>query len=529
MSSGSAIKNILKKPLLAAPKRLQRMMMQLQKYNLRVVYKRGSEMYIADTLSRAYLSAPNHVSEEEQEFIRAVENVKMTKHLSISPERLQEIQEKTRDDETLQDLKKNIENGWPDQRSKVLPRTRAYYKYRDELSVQGGVLFKGERVIVPMAMRAQMLEKIHSSHIGAEGCLRRAREVLFWPGMTAEIKEYISSCDTCNAYRQDQPKEPLISQPVPDRPWSRVAVDLFMLDKKDYIVMVDDYSNYFEVNILNQITSAAVITYLHCIPEEVRSNNGPQFASTSFENFAKEWDFKHVTSSPHYPQANGKVENAVKTAKKILKKAQEDKRDPHLALLAWRNTPPEGLDSSPVQRLMGRRTRTLLPTSASLLKPKVPVMVKKQLTNKRRKQASLFNRGSKSLSELKPGDTVRMRPEPDTTNKTWRKGVCKKKVAPQSYEVVSEGKLYRRNRRHLALTRETVEEDVALPDLALETPNQPLRNDFPSTQEKPPQEVTGGDTGIKTNHPAFNPGKPSNPIERRSSRGRLLKTPDYFY
>ena len=64
---------ILKKPVLAAPKRLQRMMMQLQKYNLRVVYKRGSEMCIADTLSRAYLSTPNQVSEEEQAFIRAVE------------------------------------------------------------------------------------------------------------------------------------------------------------------------------------------------------------------------------------------------------------------------------------------------------------------------------------------------------------------------------------------------------------------------------------------------------------------------
>ncbi len=93
---------ILRKPLFAAPKRLQRMMMQLQKYNLKVVYKRGTEMYIADTLSRAYLSAPNQVDEEEQEFIRAVENVNMTKHLSISPERLQEFQEKTRDDATLQ-------------------------------------------------------------------------------------------------------------------------------------------------------------------------------------------------------------------------------------------------------------------------------------------------------------------------------------------------------------------------------------------------------------------------------------------
>ena len=66
-----------------------------------------------------------------------------------------------------------------------------------------------------------------------------------------------------------------------------------------------------------------------------------------------------------------------------------------------------------------------------------------------------------------------MRPEADSTNKNWKKEVCKTKVAPRSYEVVSEGKLYRRNRRHLALTKETVEEDVTLPDLALETPNEP--------------------------------------------------------
>ena len=77
-----------------------------------------------------------------------------------------------------------------------------------------------------MAMRSQMLDKVHSSHIGAEGCLRRAREVVFWPGMTAEIKEYVSSCDTYNAHRHDPSKEPLIPQPVPDHPWSRVAVDL---------------------------------------------------------------------------------------------------------------------------------------------------------------------------------------------------------------------------------------------------------------------------------------------------------------
>ena len=78
-----------------------------------------------------------------------------------------------------------------------------------------------------MAMRSQMLENIHSSHIGAEGCLRQAREVLFWPCMTAEIKEYVISCETRYAHRHGQLKEALIPQPARDRPWPRVAVDLF--------------------------------------------------------------------------------------------------------------------------------------------------------------------------------------------------------------------------------------------------------------------------------------------------------------
>lgn len=113
---------------------------------------------------------------------------------------------------------------------------------------------------------------------------------------------------------------------MPDRPWSRVAVDLFTLGRKDYIIIVDDYSNFFEFNVITQTTSAAMVTSMksqfarHGIPYEVRSDNGPQVTSTDFQDFAKEWEFKHVTSSPHYAQSNGKVENAVKTAKRIIKK-----------------------------------------------------------------------------------------------------------------------------------------------------------------------------------------------------------------
>ncbi len=99
------------------------------------------------------------------------------------------------------------------------------------------------------------------------------------------------------------------------------------------------------------------------------SDNGPQFSSQKYKEFSKYYQFSHETSSPHYAQSNGKVEKAVQTVKKTkkLKKTTLDKQDYHLALLELRNTPTDDIIGSPAQRLMGRRTKTLL---LKLLDPK---------------------------------------------------------------------------------------------------------------------------------------------------------------
>ena len=83
--------------------------------------------------------------------------------------------------------------------------------------------------------------------------------------------------------------------------------------------------------------------------------------------FAQQYDFKHITSSPHFAQSNGKAESAVKTCKRLMEKATEDREGPHLALLAWRNTPAEQLGPSPAQLMFGRRTRTHLPMTEKML------------------------------------------------------------------------------------------------------------------------------------------------------------------
>ena len=89
---------------------------------------------------------------------------------------------------------------------------------------------------------------------------------------------------------------------------------------------------------------------------QVVSDNGPQYTSEAFARFAKAWDFEHVTSSLGNSQANGKAESAVKTAKRILTKTKKAGSDPYIALLDHRNTPTQGLSTSPSQRLMNRRT-----------------------------------------------------------------------------------------------------------------------------------------------------------------------------
>ena len=120
------------------------------------------------------------------------------------------------------------------------------------------------------------------------------------------------------------------------------------------------------------------------------SDNGPPFNSRDFADFAAVYEFDHKTSSPEYPQSNGKAESAVK--KGIIQKNKKSKGDLDLALLEWRNTPTEGLGSLPAQRLFGRRTKTLLSTTRKLLKPKIQTRVKEKKQHKQNKQKHQFDR-----------------------------------------------------------------------------------------------------------------------------------------
>ena len=176
---------------------------------------------------------------------------------------------------------------------------------------------------------------------------------------------------------------------IPSRPWEQVGVDLFELDQKQYMITVDYYSNFWDIHHLKSTTSTSIALKLknhfarHGCPDRLISDNGPQFVSAEFRKFAKEWDFQQRTSSPGNSKGNGKVESAVKTAKNLLRKGLDTRADPFIAILDYRNTPTQGMNTSPVQRLMNRRTHTLLPTTKALLQPETTMAHKGHAANKK--------------------------------------------------------------------------------------------------------------------------------------------------
>ncbi|KAK3741172.1 hypothetical protein QZH41_002992 [Actinostola sp. cb2023] len=351
-----------------------------------------------------------------------------------------------------------------------------------------------------------MLQKIHQNHFGIEKCKRRARDVLYWPGMSSQIADMVSKCGTCLRFRNNQPKEPMIGHKVPERPWQRIALDLFHLDGEEYLVISDYYSKYFEITKLTSTTSAAIIRHLkphlarHGIPDEIITDNGPQFASSQFHDFSQEYHFKHITSSPRYPQSNGLAERTVQTAKQILKKAKYDGSDPNLALLNIRNTPIEGVGLSPAQLLMGRRTRTLLPTSGSLLHPSSYNyrQVTQNLQERQVKQKEYYDRGSKPLNPLRPGDQIHLR---DESQNIWIPGtVTAKTEQPRSYIVDVNGSQYRRNRRDILDARDPTNTDP-LPTVVPQEPQEPedlAPNYF--------EDLYGGTANEPKTGPQMNPG-----------------------
>ena len=230
---------------------------------------------------------------------------------------------------------------------------------------------------MPTVMRKGVLKNIHESHLGIVRCKQLARDVVYWPGMNAHIEDMISNCSTCQEKRRCQQKEPLMPSEVPTGPWKILATDLLYCNGTTYLVTIDYYSEYIDVEELKDdsysstvVERLAKLFSIHGIPDKLLSDNGPQFTSNQFAQFAREWNFNHTTTSPTMHRANGMAERANQTVRRMIETMRGNKVQMYAGVFNLINTSKTADAGSPAQRLMGRRTATKLPNSDKLLQPK---------------------------------------------------------------------------------------------------------------------------------------------------------------
>ena len=451
----SPLEQIFKKNINEAPSRLQRLLLRCLRFDVHVQCKQGRSIPVADALSRVCHKKAAHNTENMIEDSASQCNI----HFISTPIDLTAVKSSAAQDPTMNLLKNTIFNGWPPYRKQCPQELWEFWNFRCDLTLEDGLVLKGNRIVIPSSMRDQVLQAIHLGHQGENKCILRARESVFWPGISADIRQMVKDCDLCNKHQPAQPKLPIMQPDLPTRPWEKLGTDIFEFDGKKYLMVVDYYSRFPVIRLLDNMTSHAVCNHFTSIlaeyglPATIISDFGSQYISERFKTKCKLSGITLRFSSPYHHQANSLAERTIGTCKSLLKKALEKNECPYTALWMYRTTPLDDQMPSPHELLFGRKPQTTLPSTRSTLKSKHPNGDLHQEANQKRqeRQAEFYDRKTGSdkriLHNMEP---VFVR---NTLKNTWQPAIVLNRPqpteCPRTYTVDIQGKIYQRTREHL--------------------------------------------------------------------------------
>ncbi|PIK33275.1 hypothetical protein BSL78_29913 [Apostichopus japonicus] len=197
-SDHKPLEMIYLKNLVAAPTRLQLMLLRLQGYQLKITYKPGKTMLLADAMSRL-----NPLPGQD---VISVAGINMS-FAYFSDGKLMELKQMTNEDSEMTALREQIISGWPEKQRSVPQPIRHYWSYRDELTVEeGGIIMKGQRILIPLTVPTNdILAKLHDAHQGIVKCQLRAKTAVFWPRINQDIEELVKACPICLENSKSQP------------------------------------------------------------------------------------------------------------------------------------------------------------------------------------------------------------------------------------------------------------------------------------------------------------------------------------
>ena len=242
------------------PPRVLCFRLRLMRYQFNIVHVPGKNLITAFALSRAPADvssvADSALEQEVDAFMAAV-----TDSLPATDQRLQEILTAQQDDPICTTIGSYCSIGWPPQ-DRLSAALKSYWPHRSDFSsTPDGLLLFGQRIVIPAALRLQVLDQIHTGHQGITKCRQRTRQFVWWPGISAHLQAHVENCQTCARQRM-QPVEPLITSAMPDLPWQKVAADFLEYDRKTYLLVVDYYSRFIEIALMTTMTTAQTVCHM---------------------------------------------------------------------------------------------------------------------------------------------------------------------------------------------------------------------------------------------------------------------------
>lgn len=396
--------------------RIERMCLRVQAYKFNLIYRKGASN-TADYLSRhPKPESANAIPWLEEEIKNVCINAINMYENSVS---LADIRAATDRDSVLQKVMANVQNNtWSAESKDVQP----FKQVCAELCVAAGLLLRGNRVVIPETLKSKVVKQAHSSHQGVVKTKAFLRETVWFPGIDKLVEEEVANCLPCQTTVKQDTLEPLKMSPLPSAPWEEISADfLGPFQNGDYLLVVmDDYSRFPECEFLRSTSFQATAPKLdaifsrHGFPSVLKTDNGPPWNGKEMKEWACNTGFLHRKITPLWPRANAECERFMRTLKKYIQVAIQEKgsykEDLQMFLRHYRATPHSTTGLSPAEALYGRKIRSAMPFVADgkrvRFKDKVELMKEKDARMKAAMKKLADARNKARESDIDIGDTV---------------------------------------------------------------------------------------------------------------------------
>ena len=450
--------------------RLFRLKQKALPWYFRVEHMAGTTNCAADAMSRHPAMSPEEDEWENEEemmiagICRDIED--------ISTIAWEDVARETNNDDSLCSIKEFLSGNYEN-----VQISQEYERYLEYLYIQEGVIMYQDRVIMPKSLRKIALTNLHAAHQGVSTMELRASKIMFWPGMTDDIKRERAACTDCNINAPSQASLPSTPATPPSTPFEKVFADYFDYAGNHYLIIGDRMTGWPEVYSTpkgsHQSGAKGLIACLRMffatygVSDELSSDGGPEFVANETQRYLAKWGCTHRKSSAYHPQSNGRAEVAVKAAKRLLRSnvtaSGSLNSDKFLrALLQLRNTPDPDCNVSPAQIIFGRplkdafsfinRLEKFSNEAVSPIWREAWQLKERALKARFMKTSERLNMHARNLKRLKEGDRCFVQNQTGPNPNRWdRTGMIVEARPHDQYlvKIDGSGRLTTRNRKFL--------------------------------------------------------------------------------